>query len=35
MERGLYGMLFVFLVATVVFILLMRQLSKDPNRSKK
>jgi hypothetical protein len=35
MERALFGMLFIFLVATVVFIVLMRQLSKDPNRSKK
>jgi len=35
MERALWGMLFIFLVATVVFILLMRQLSRDQNRPKK
>jgi hypothetical protein len=34
MERGLWGMLLVFVIATVVFILLMRQLNKEQNRSK-
>ena len=35
MERVLYAMFFVFMVATVVFILIMRQLNKEQNRSKK
>jgi len=35
MDRALFGMLFIFLVATVVFIVLMRQLSRDQDRSKR
>ena len=30
-----YSTLFVFVVATVVFILIVRQLNRDQNRSKK
>lgn len=35
MENAFYVLLLVFIMATVVFIVLMRQLSKDQNRSKK
>jgi sensor domain CHASE-containing protein len=35
MEKAFYAMLLVFIMATIVFIVLMRQLRSDQDRSKK